>query len=333
MEKSKLQIWAEVVARRRKFIIDELIYSGGYYEAGKVRDVIFSGTYQGKPAVLKAYDNPRLSDEPLSLKRFNESNKSEILTAPELYDYEMVNPKKGWLIMEKLPAGGSFFQPPLSPEDRQEFLKVFIEYRSNFPYEPTRETSLAENLPASEFHVHRISGWFRLANDKEAELAARGEQRVIDRETFLPKYIKALDKIRRDFAGRKMVWCHGHAKPQEFYRASERTYLTDFAHTKLYPEGYELAFVVWADHLMAADWKLDYQEWKRGVFTWVDDLELIAERLGIADYREVFKTCLVERVLGTILADVCASDRPREEKRLRLALLNQLLSELLDQLE
>ena len=329
MEKSKLQIWAEDIATKKGFILDRLIYSGEYYTSGNVRNVILSGTYQDQPAVLKAYDDPRLSDEPLSLKRFNESNKSKTLIAPKLYAYELISSKKGWFIMEMLPDNGSFFQPPLNQQDRKQFIKAFLEYRHNFPYEPTREVCLAENLPASEFHIHRINGWFRLANDKEEELVSLGETQFLNQKEFILKYVEALAKIRKDFEGRKMIWCHGHTKPQEFYRSDNVTYLTDFAHTKLYPEGYELAFVIWADHLIAGDWKLDYQEWRKGVFVWVDDFEVIAEDLGIVGYQKFIKTCLIERVLGTILADVCASDRPREEKEKRLSLLNNLLDELL----
>jgi hypothetical protein len=329
MEKSKLQNWAEDIAIKNGFILDRLIYSGEYYTSGNVRNVILSGVYQGQQTVLKAYDDPRLSDEPLSLKKFNESNKSKTLIAPKLYAYELISPKKGWFIMEKLPEGGSFFQPPLNSQDRQKFIKTFLEYRHNFPYEPTRDLSLAENLPANEFHIYRINGWFRLANDKKEELASLGEGRLLNQKEFILKYIRALDKIKEDFKGRKMIWCHGHTKPQEFYQAGDIIYLTDFAHTKLYPEGYELAFVIWADHMMAGDWKLDYREWRKGVFAWVDDFEVIAENLGIVDYREFIKTCIIERVLGTILADVCASDRSREEKEPRLNLLNHLLDELL----
>jgi len=329
MEKSKLQIWAEDMATKNGFILDRFIYSGEYYTSGNVRSVILSGIYQGQQTVFKAYDDPRLSDEPLSLKRFNENNTSKFLIAPKLYAYELISSKKGWFIMEKLPDNGSFFQSPLNKQLRQDFIKAFLEYRNNFPYEPTRDLSLAENLPSNEFHVHRINGWFRLANDKEEEMLSQGKARLLDIQEFIPNYIKALDKIREDFKGRKMIWCHGHAKPQEFYQSGELTYLTDFAHTKLYPEGYELAFVIWADYLMAGDYKLNYQEWRKGIFAWVDDFEKVAEKLKIVNYREFIKTCILERVLGTILADVCTSDRPREEKEARLNLLNQLLDELL----
>ena len=70
MYKTKLQIWAEDIALQKGFSVDKLIYQGEYYAAGHTGDIILSGTYNNKPAVLKAYDDPRLSDEPISLKNF-----------------------------------------------------------------------------------------------------------------------------------------------------------------------------------------------------------------------------------------------------------------------
>ena len=43
------------------------------------------------------------------------------------------------------------------------------------------------------------------------------------------------------------------------------------------------------------------------------------------------RASLAERTLGTILADVCASDRPQEEKEKRMELLEMLLGEVLDE--
>lgn len=331
MQKSKLQIWAEEVAAKRGFKVDQVIYQGEYYSVGHVRNIILSGIFRDKPAVLKVYDDPRLSDEPVSLKRFNESNKSILLIAPELYDYEMASPKKGWLIMEKLPESGSFFESPLNAEDRKLFIKAFMEYRRNFPYEPTRELCLAENLPAHEFHILRIGRWLNLANDKEEEVVQNGGRRTLDPAEFIPKYTKGLDMIRSAFQGRKMIWCHGHVKPKEIYRPDNQgaMYLTDFAHTKMYPEGYELAFVIWADYLMAADWRLNYSEWREGIYFWIKDFRPIAEELDIRNYDSFIKVCLIERILGSILADIYASDKTEEEKRARTSLLMKLLDELM----
>ena len=146
-EKSSLEIWGEKVARKYNFVIDKKIYQGDYYVVTKIRNVIFSGVYQDKPAVLKVYDDPRMTDEPISLKNFNKQNKSKVLKAPELYDYQIISLQKGWLIMEKLPES-ELFQSPLNKNGKKEFLDVYLEYRRNFPVAPSRKFALIENLSA-----------------------------------------------------------------------------------------------------------------------------------------------------------------------------------------
>ncbi len=331
MSKSELQKWAEEKGREAGFKVEEKIYQADYYKTGRVRNVILSGVFQGKPAVLKAYDDPRMTDEPEVLKKFHENNKSSRLTAPRLYEHEMTSPKKGWFIMEKLPDNAVPFQSPLSREEREKFLEAFLEYRRSFPSTPTRELTLVEKLSASEYHDHRINNWLQLATDKEQDDHWSGKGKVLDAEEILSRYQQGMRAIREAFQGRGMRWCHGHVKPKEIFQVpgEDMMYLTDFAHAKMYPEGYELAFMIWADHIMSADWHQDYSEWRKGVFSWIEDIKPVAEELGIKDFDNFFPYCVIERILGTILADVCASDKPREEKEKRLSLLYQLFDELI----
>jgi len=127
-----------------------------------------------------------------------------------------------------------------------------------------------------------------------------------------------------------MIYCHGHFKPSEIYKLSKnKYYLLDFAHAKIYPEGYELAFMIWADWMMASDWRLNYGKWYQGIFDWIADFEPIAKELEIEKFSSLIKVSLIERILGTILADVLASERNDEEKRRRLSHLYKLLETLL----
>lgn len=128
-----------------------------------------------------------------------------------------------------------------------------------------------------------------------------------------------------------MVWCHGHFKPHELFKVSDNLYyLTDFAHSQMHPQGFELAFIIWADWMMCADWKMDYQNWRAGIKDWIRELKPIADKIGVKGFDELMRSSLTERILGTMLADVCASDRPREEKERRIALLYNLLDDVLD---
>lgn len=331
MSETHLRALAKEIVQQTGFVLGKIIYQGEYYSPDKIRNIIFDGFYRDKPAVLKIYDDPRLMDEGPALDGFNKKNKSKILIAPQLYAHQTISSKKGWLIMEKLPDNGHFFNQPLSKEKREDFLKLYLEYRDNFPNKPHRFLTLAENLPADEFHIFRIERWFQLANDKEAELTMSGESSILKSEDFIPRFKKGLALIRQEFSKREMVWSHGHFKPHDIFEVPDKKiyYLTDFAHSRMYPQGYELGFIIWADWLMSADWQLDYSVWKQGTDEWMNEIKKIAPQLNLENFSALMRASLVERSLGAILADICAAERPKEEKEVRISLLYEFLDELL----
>lgn len=320
LEKESKRIHKQIGFKKAK-----KVYEAGYYSSGTSRNVIYTGECRNKPTAFKYYDDYRITDEPISLKRFHEHNKSKILTAPELIDYKIINSKRGWFVMEKLPDNARNYSSPINKAERKEFINLFLEYKKNFPKKPTRRLLLGEQLPPNKFNIARMNKWFLLANDKFSEL----KDPEINPREFIPRFVKALDIVEKEFRNRKMVWIHGHFKPKEIFKVSDKKfYLTDFAHTHCYPEGYELAFIIWADWLITADWKLKYSEWRRGVFSWIDDLEPVARKLKIKNYEKLIFASIIERIMGSITADIFLSQRSRQEKLNRIKLLYNLFDEL-----
>lgn len=326
----KLPAQLDEIVKISGFELGEKIHEGLYYRFAQTRDIVYNGKWQSLPAVLKVYDDPRLRFDGLSQSSFNQQNRSEVLTAPTVYRHQITSPTSGWLIMEKLPEKGQFFQSPLPPAERAEFLKLFLEYRNNFPKKPNRPLSLLEQLPSQEYHCHRINRWFELATKRAADLQSQNQESVIIGSEFLPLYINALDIIRQKFAGREMRWCHGHFTPNQVFKVANKElyYLTDFGHCKMYPEGYELAFIIWSDWIMRADFNLPYKGWREGIGDWLDAIM----KSDIA--RESNLTCsllnvaILERLLGTVLADIGATDQIlREEQEARLNLAYQAIKD------
>ena len=88
--------------------------------------------------------------------------------------------------------------------------------------------------------------------------------------------------------------------------------------------------MIWSDYLMADDkWKMPYRHWKKGLDAWIMDVEKIAKELGFNNYKRLIRVSLIERVLGAILADITASDRPEQEKERGISLMTRLLKDLL----
>jgi len=325
---NNLENWAREVAQKNQFNIKKEISHSFYYATGRMKSLLYEGFFEGKEAVLKLYDDPRLINDPVAQNAFNGKNKSKTLLAPKVLKYEIISPQKGWLIMEKI-SGERMLQSPLPAEKRANFLKLYLEYRKNFSSKPTRPLFLTENLPSAEFDHFRISRWLELANNKEAEIMLKDGRAVLDAKKFMPLFEKSIEIIRKELKKCKMIWCHGLFAPYKITKKGGQYYLFDFGHTKLYPEGYELAFIVWADWIMAADWRLSYKEWKKGIFDWLKEMEKIGKILKVKKFKSLMRVNLIERILGSILADVCATDKPREEKEKRLDLLYKLWIELL----
>lgn len=322
-----IKILTKKIVKKYHFQIAKKIYQAYNLANGNTRNIIYSGIYQGKQAVLKIYDDPQLNDEPIALKTFNKINKSKILIAPQLYEYEIISPKSGWLIMEKIPDKAKHFFSPINDRKKEEFLMVFREYRRHFPLKPTRKLSLLEYLPANKFHLTRINRWLETANIREAGK----KQSIIRPEQFMPRLDKALRLIDKEFANRKMIWCHGHVKPKEIFKTEKDLYyLTDFAHTNLYPEGYELAFIIWADYLMSAPWQSGYAKWQQEINNWITKIEqTIAKEMKIKNFRQLIRASIIERIIGAILIDASSGDKPRQEKIGRIELLYKLFDNLI----
>lgn len=319
------------IARENGFVIGREIYRGTYYTKENLRNIILSGTYNGKPAILKYYNDPRITNEPNSLSSFLENNKSKILTAPKIYKKKVLSPNEGWFVAEEISKEFKHFTTPINEEERKEFLKIYLEYRKNFPKKATRKLLHVEKLSPDNFHIFRMSRWLELAQKKEAERMIYKKSLLLD-NVFFAVYENAIESIRKEFKNRKMVWCHGHFKPHEVFsdKNKDKYYLIDFAHSAMFPEGYELAFIIWSDYLMSSDkWHMPYGKWKKEVDRWIGDLEEVAKILNIRKPKNLLKVSLIERAIGTVLADIVSSDRDDKEKKRGLKLMIQLIKDLL----
>lgn len=306
------------------FELGEKIYESGDGN----RNVIYAGTFKSEPAVLKVYRDHRINDEPRSLERFHEDNRSEVITAPRLYASEIIDHHAGWLVMERL-EGGEFLGSPLDDAGKERFADILAEYHERCQWRPTRPLTLAERLPANEYHRYRISRWLRMAVEADAARQEKEEVPVLDPDEFVPRFTRGLALIDEAFDDAKMTWGHGHLKPKDVYVKDGKVYLTDFGHAKMHPPGYEPAFAVWSDVLMAEDWsETDYAKFRAKVARWEGLFRERADALGMGDFDTVWRASLAERCLGMLTADIAASGKPSDTERIaRRDLVYRLLDE------
>lgn len=343
---SPLELHLQDVIDREGFIASEIgtLYTGKWYD-GRVRSVVIAGEYEGKPAVIKAYNDPRPSNQPKNLAVFNTHNRSSILHAPKLFASETESETAGWMIMQRVPEKASILsEGQLSAAQRKELLSVYCEYRTHFPTDASAEEKVVllgryaeyrlespdTPIDAAEYHAIRFKKWRTLAETQdqqheqsEGELLLTGEVAAVC--DTAEQYVASV------FAGKEMILCHGHIKSNEIHKVSDSEYwITDFGHVDYKPQGYELVFMIWADVLMHSSFETS-AEVMEAIEHWITDFyDVVGDATGENLEGGVLEAALAERLIGTIYADIIANaTMPIEQKQKKLALVVPVLQELL----
>ena len=321
-----LERWAREIVEDHGLDLMEEIRRTTHDLSDELRNLIWAVGHEGKPAVLKVYDDDVTNVEADSLRAFAEANRSTKLTAPELYLAETVSLTKGWLVIEKLPDEGRFFESPLEPKERELFVELFCEYRRNFPRRPNRPLALVESQDAFRFHSFRLMQALDTASTREQRRAFDGDSPVLEENELLPRLEAVMVRLDEVFKGRALHWGHGHFKPADLYEfpGGERWALTDFGHTKMLPEGYEPALAIWWDQMVIAPDE-DYARWRAQIDGWAQGF-LNAE----PDLDEgLLSASLLERALTAVLEAIpLEEDLSDDEQRTRLELHYRLIDEL-----
>jgi hypothetical protein len=321
-----LERWARDIAQEHGLDVGSELRRTTHDLSDRLRNVIWEVTYQGRPAVLKVYDDDEVNLEAASLRAFQDTNRSTVLTCPKLYLSETVSLTRGWLVIEKLPDDGHFFESPLEPHERGRFVELFCEYRRHFPREPNRPLALAESQDAFRFHSFRLMQALETASTREQQREFDGQPRVLENDEILPRLERVMTRLSEVFTGRDLHWGHGHFRPSDVYEFADgrRWALTDFGHTKMLPEGYEPALAIWADQMIVVPTG-EYDLWRRELDDWSRRF-LEAEPQLVAD---VLSAGLLERSLSTVLESITTEeDLSGEERSERLRLHYRLMDDL-----
>lgn len=321
-----LERWARELAERHGLEVQDELRRTTHDTADDLRNLIWEVAYEGRPALLKVYDDDVVNLEPHTLRAFHEASRSTRLLAPELYLGESVSPTKGWLVIEKMPDDGRFFDSPLSPADRERFVDMFCEYRRNFPREPNRRLTLAEAQDAFHFHAFRLMQAVDTASTRELRRAYAGEPTVLEHDALLPRIAAVTDHLREVFGGRGLYWGHGHFKADDLYEYAdgERCAIVDFGHAKMVPPGYEPALAIWWDQMVIAP-QADYDRWRAEIDEWAGRFLEAEPELD----RSTLFAALLERSLATVLESIAVEeDLADEERQERLRLHYRLIDEL-----
>jgi hypothetical protein len=318
-----LEAWAQDICRRHGLRQRGELRRTTHDLSDRLRNLIWDVERGDRRAVLKVYDDDVVNLEAESLQDFHETNRSEVLTAPALYEFETTSLTKGWLLIERLPDDGRFLQSPI--EDRGRFVELFCEYRRNFPDRPNRPLALAEAQDAYRFHSFRTMQALETASTREQQRAFAGERTVLEHDELLPRLEAVMDRVREVFRGRELHWGHGHFKPSDLFEHADGGWvITDFGHTKMLPEGYEEALAIWWDQMVMGP-PVSFDAWRADIDDWTQRFLDAEPHLD----HDVLSASLLERTLANVLESIALEDdMAPEERRHRLELHFRLIDDL-----
>jgi len=355
-----LERWARKVMARRdvRFKMTRVVDRGYFYTKDKPRSITILGERDGKPAVFRAYDDPRPCEEANAQLLFNyllRPNGSGIVT-PTLLWYSHMSLHKGALVQDRMPLECTAlrdrkYRTPLSDDERQLFLSRYVRYRSALALKDWRPMSkfersvLPKHLRGREqepeaFYRTRFRRWRLRA--EASQLTVRADTRPwADPRRVRAALSAGVDAVLAVFQGEENEWGHHHVTAAQLFSDWRRPaedaplYLINFRHVSRRPRGYDATFAtVWADVLMTQGALASLPDLKRRIGSWVEDIDR-AFGESEADNplpRGLVDAAILERTLGVFMMDVTASDEPVASKRQKVAVLLPFIEELINRM-
>ncbi len=325
---SKLKAKAlKEVAAETGFSVDREIFRGMIYDPLKVGSLIFKGSYQGKPAVLKLQGLKPHVEESVMIKSFNRQNQSKKIRLPKLYLDKTWNEKTGYgyLITELIEAPKLFRLPFADHADQKLYADFFQEYRTKALVTPWLPPDALNSL---ELTLARIKNWRKISEFKKH----------LAKDDYLPYLNKYLDIIPNHLEKIPLVFCHGHLTADDIFRLPDNTYVLMSNLFWCYrPQWYELAFNLWACLVHINDTSYTFKKIAQYIETWISVYRSIPVVQTDRNFNHTILTLLLERIIGIILVDLGATEffgRPKNQSLLKhqLKLHHQLFDYLISKL-
>lgn len=229
--KREQEVLVKVIAETG-FIVDGEIFRGVIYNRDKVGSLIYRGTWQEKPAVLKLQGLKPEVDEGEIIRRFKEQNQSKLVRTPELYIHSPWKKERGYgyLVTEYIDAPKIFEMPFANQKQMQDFARFYQEYRTSAL---TRPWISPENLNSLTFTIRRVNNWRKISESKK-------KIKLVDYAPYLIKYyplaVKHLPTI-------PMVFCHAHLTADNIYKLPDGSFvILSNLFWSYRPQWYDLAF-------------------------------------------------------------------------------------------
>ena len=286
------------VVKKTGFVVKERLRAGAVYDAKKVRDVVYTGTYDGKDAILKIKGLKVDSSELPNIEAFNKQNRSKIVRIPQIYSSMRYNARKGYeyIIFEYIRGKWSWDAPFAGKDDIREFAKFYQEYRINAI---TKDFLPKKRGNPLSYQMMKVDFWRSICE-------STGRLRL---EQYAPWLMRYYPIAVKNLADIPLVLSHS-VLADNVLRDDNNSYV--LLSNNLWGYMYQwadLTMPLWVSLLNIRDTGKSFEDVLGHVNNWTEILKSIPVVKEDPDFDRKFSTHMLNRCIGTMLADLGAGHR------------------------
>lgn len=294
------------IAAETGFLMQGELERRHIYDRSKIRSISYSGTLDGKPAVLILQGIKLEDQEGDMLRAFHAQNSSSFVRVPFLYADRAWDDARGYsyVIVEAVNGRPIFQRPFAAPADMLAFAKFYNEYRTHSIARPWVKP---EPITTLDFVKRRVNTWRSISESKGRLTPSDYLERV---ELFQ-------SIAQRRLANVNMIFSHGHLTSNDILTANDGTFVMLANEFWTYrPQWYDLSFNLWSCFLSIRDTAYTPQELLSYFDEWMCVLANMPIAQADAQFASNMRMMMLERTIGAILTDIGASDAFASTKQL-----------------
>ncbi|MCL5099621.1 MAG: hypothetical protein M1158_00665 [Candidatus Marsarchaeota archaeon] len=296
------------VIRKTGFVPEKEIFRGEQiYAKGKplLGSVHYSGTYEGKPAVLKLQGLKVEVSEALMARNFERQNRSKIIHAPKIYRNEEWSAKRGYgFTISELIEGRPIYGTPFATERQmKEFARFYQEYKTRAITRPwvsadpgrIHISTPSRSSTALEAVMKSVERW-RSNAEERGRLEFDDYARCLVR--FYPLAAEYIPRMKLEFM-------HGELMAQHVLRMRDGTYrILSNILWRYALEWNDLAKNVWWNLLQIHSNSCTLKEVTAYVEKWLKVYRTIPVVKRDKNFGRKIDFLMLERMIGTIIGDM-----------------------------
>jgi len=287
------QILSRVV-KKTEFEVEKEIFRGKVYDDKKVGSILYKGSYKGRDAVLKIQGLQVDIDEIEIIRKFEAQNKSKIIHAPKIFVHKRWDKKAGYgfTISEYSTAVPIFKRPFASAAQTKEFGRFYQEYRTKAVTKDFLERPKGDTLAGS---LAKVDYWRKLCENKG----------ILKLEDYAPYLMRYYPLAAKHLPTIPITMSHNHITPEDVLRNKDGSFVLMsnlfWGHSYQYNE---LAMNVWHCWMAIRDTSYTYEQLLKYVKGWIAAYKRIPIVKADKDFDRKFAMQMLNRSIGTILADL-----------------------------